>query len=103
MRSHDPRHRVVSESHFVLTRVRIGTPTVVTGMRTLILVGLHTGIRIQAEALQLRWEGVDLRRGIPTVQAAYAKNGKTRSVPLNSVSYPHVNPRGRLQGNSLSP
>lgn len=28
---------------------------------------------------------MDLRRGQLTVQAAYAKNGKTRTVPLNSV------------------
>ena len=54
-------------------------------LRTLILVALHTGLRVQAEALQLRWEDVDLRRGFLTVQAAYAKNGKCRSVPLNSV------------------
>jgi len=34
-------------------------------------------------SLQLRWADVDLKRGLLTVQAAYAKNGKTRSVPLN--------------------
>ena len=54
-------------------------------LRTLVLLGLHTGLRLNAEALQLRWEDVDLRRGQLTVQAAYAKNGKTRTVPLNSV------------------
>lgn len=54
-------------------------------LRSLILVGLHTGLRIQAEALQLRWDDVDLPRGLLTVQAAYAKNGRTRTVPLNSV------------------
>jgi integrase len=31
-------------------------------LRTLILVGIYTGLRIQAEALALRWEDVDLRR-----------------------------------------
>jgi integrase len=52
-------------------------------MRMLILVGVYTGIRIQSEALTLRWADVDLRRGLLTVQAAYAKSGKTRTVPLN--------------------
>ena len=54
-------------------------------LRSLLLLGIHTGLRIHAEALQLRWEDIDLRRGFLTVQAAYAKNGKTRSVPLNSI------------------
>jgi integrase len=34
--------------------------------------------------LTLRWADVDLMRGLLTVQAAYAKSGKTRSVPLNT-------------------
>jgi integrase len=54
-------------------------------LRSLILLGVHTGLRIQAEALQLRWEDVDLPRGFLTVQSAYAKNNRTRSIPLNSV------------------
>jgi integrase len=54
-------------------------------LRSLILLGLHTGLRVRAEALQLRWEDVDMHRGLLTVQAAYAKNGRMRSIPLNSV------------------
>jgi integrase len=42
-------------------------------LRSLIILGVHTGLRIQAEALQLRWEDVDLKRGLLVVQAAYAK------------------------------
>ncbi len=53
-------------------------------LRSLITVGINTGLRIRAEALLLRWNDVDFQRGLVTVQAAYAKNGKTRSVPLNS-------------------
>ncbi len=52
-------------------------------IRTLILVGSNTGLRLLSEALQLRWADIDLIRGFLTVQAAYAKSGKTRSVPLN--------------------
>jgi integrase len=52
-------------------------------LRTMVLVGVHAGLRLQSEALTLRWPDVDLKRGLVTVQAAYAKSGKTRSVPLN--------------------
>ena len=52
-------------------------------LRTMILVGIHAGLRLASEALTLRWADVDLRRGLVTVQAAYAKSGKTRAVPLN--------------------
>lgn len=54
-------------------------------LRTIILTGLHAGLRIHAEALTLRWADVDLRRGLLTVQAAYAKSGQTRTVPLNTT------------------
>jgi len=55
-------------------------------VRTIVLVGIHTGLRIQSEALELQKQDVDLSRGFLTVQAAYAKNGRTRSVPLNRVA-----------------
>ncbi|MEQ1794305.1 MAG: tyrosine-type recombinase/integrase [Nitrospira sp.] len=55
-------------------------------LRSIILTGLHTGIRIQAEATQLCWEDIDLTRGHLTVAAAYAKNGRSRTVPLNSIA-----------------
>jgi len=54
-------------------------------LRTIILVGLHTGLRIKSEALALQKADVDLVRGFLTVPAAYPKNGRTRTVPLNST------------------
>jgi integrase len=33
--------------------------------------------------LRLRWQDVDLQRGTLTVEASYAKNGETRSIPLS--------------------
>jgi integrase len=54
-------------------------------LRTIILVGIHTGLRIKSEALALQKSDVDLERGFLTVQAAYAKNGRTRTIPLNST------------------
>lgn len=53
--------------------------------RTVVLTGIHAGLRIKAEACRLTWADIDLRRGTLTVPAAYAKNGATRTVPLNSV------------------
>lgn len=52
--------------------------------RTLILLGIHTGLRLRSEAMTLRWDSVDLGRRTVTVQAAYSKTGVTRTVPLNS-------------------
>ena len=55
-------------------------------LRTIVLVGIHTGLRIAAEALTLRKEHVDLVHRVLTVEAAYAKSGRTRKVPLNGVA-----------------
>lgn len=55
-------------------------------VKSLIILGVNTGLRIGAEALTLRWEHVDLRRGTLTVDAAYAKSGQMRQVPLNSTA-----------------
>jgi len=53
-------------------------------LKNLIILGTNTGLRLRAEALTLRLEDVDLKRGFLTVQAAYAKSGQTRTIPLNS-------------------
>lgn len=53
-------------------------------LRTMILVGIHTGLR-RSELFTLRWADVDLQHGLLTVQAAYAKSGRMRTVPLNTV------------------
>ena len=56
-------------------------------LRSIILIGIHCGLRLQSEALTLKWSDVDLSRRIVTVQAGYAKSGQTRSVPLNSAMH----------------
>ncbi len=55
-------------------------------LRTLVVVGIHCGIRIQSEGLPLKWEHIDLGRNLLTVEAAYAKNGEHRMIPLNSTA-----------------
>jgi integrase len=54
-------------------------------LRTMILVGTHCGLRLKSEALTLRWADVDVVRKTLTVAAAYAKNGTSRTVSLNST------------------
>ncbi|MBI5315861.1 MAG: site-specific integrase [Nitrospirae bacterium] len=54
-------------------------------LKTLVLVGINCGLRIHAEALTLRWENVDLKRATLSVESAYAKNHRSRSIPLNST------------------
>jgi integrase len=53
-------------------------------LKTIVLVGIYAGLRIQAEALTLKWENVDLERRLLTVEAAYAKNKETETIPMNS-------------------
>lgn len=50
--------------------------------RTIILVGIYTGLRVNSEALTLKKADIDLRHRQLTVQAAYAKNGVTKTVPI---------------------
>lgn len=50
----------------------------------LVITALHTGFRA-SELLSLTWEDVDFARRSITVCAAYAKNGGSRSVPMNDV------------------
>jgi integrase len=54
-------------------------------LRTIILVGTHAGLRIGAETRSLRRSDFDLKRGLLTVQAAYAKNGTSRTVDLRTI------------------
>jgi len=53
-------------------------------LRTVIILGINTGLRIYAEGLTLRRDNVDLKNGYLTVEAAYSKNKETATIPLNS-------------------
>jgi len=46
-----------------------------------VITALHTGFR-KSELLSLTWQDVDFQRRMITVQASYAKNGETRSIPM---------------------
>jgi integrase len=60
-------------------------------LRPLVVTALHTGFR-KSELLSLRWGQVDFRHRLVTVDAAYAKNGETRSVPMTAMLYNTLRP-----------
>jgi integrase len=51
--------------------------------RTIVMLGLYMGLRIQAEVLTLKKENVDLKNRLITIEAAYSKNGKTQTIPIH--------------------
>lgn len=51
-------------------------------LRAIVVAALNTGFR-RGELLSLTWTDVDFVRGLITVQAAYAKNGERRTIPIN--------------------
>ena len=53
-------------------------------LRPVVLTVLHTGFR-KSELLSLTWQDVDFQRRMITVQASYAKNGETRSIPMTAT------------------
>jgi integrase len=53
-------------------------------LKPLVITALNTGFR-SSELLSLTWADVDFSSRIVTVRAAYAKNGESRSVPMNKV------------------
>jgi integrase len=52
--------------------------------RTLVLLGLHTGVRLKSEGLSLTWQDVDLERRRLTVWGVFAKNKTSRVIPLSA-------------------
>lgn len=72
--------------------------------RTMILVGLRTGMR-QGELLGLRWEDVDFVAGRITVRQAYVRNrlgppksGKAREIPLSGEAFAALKAQRHLRG-----
>ncbi len=51
--------------------------------RTIILVGIYTGLRLNSEALTLKKTDIDLKRRQLTVEAAHAKNNRRKTVPIH--------------------
>ncbi len=54
-------------------------------LKPIVTFALHTGLR-RSNVLKLKWENVDLERGVCWILGPEHKNRKARSVPLNSVA-----------------
>jgi integrase len=55
-------------------------------VRSLIIIGLQTGLRINREALTLTWDNINLPEQTLTVEAAFSKTHEMREVALNSIA-----------------
>jgi len=55
-------------------------------LASLIVICLDTGLRLALEALTLKWEHVDLKRGLLSVAGTYAKSWELRTVPLSNAA-----------------
>jgi len=55
-------------------------------LRSVIIIGIHTGLRMYSEGTTLTWENVDFNRKTITVEDHFAKNGETRTIPLNTIA-----------------
>jgi integrase len=64
-----------------------------------VVTALHTGFR-KSELLSLHWAQVDFRHRLLTGDAAYVKNGETRSVPMTATLYDTLRP---LQADAALP
>ncbi len=53
-------------------------------LKRLVIAALNTGFR-SSELLSLTWADTDFSAGYVAVRAAYAKNGESRSIPMNKV------------------
>jgi integrase len=66
-------------------------------LHTIVVIALTTGMRL-GEILGLRWERIDLARGV--FQLELTKNGRRREVPMNETVYAALTawPEARRQG-----
>jgi integrase len=51
----------------------------------MVLIAIYCGVRLKSEGLMLRWQDIDFRLKTLTVQAAYSKSSKPRTIPMNSL------------------
>ena len=54
-------------------------------LRTILILGIHCGLRIEAVALPLLWEAIDLRKGAITVCSRDSKTHRARTIPMTAT------------------
>ncbi len=53
-------------------------------LRPVVITAIHTGFW-KSELLSLTWDDIDFERSTVSVKAGYAKNGESRSIPMNEL------------------
>lgn len=84
--------RAVKKVHEPLTKVRFLSEKEESALmsaaaehiKPVLVAGLYAGLRIEAEALTLKWDNVDLHRRLITIEAVYSKNRETQTIPIHS-------------------
>ncbi len=76
------RLRFLADHELDALRRTFGADRMPRYLRPLVLLAVNTGMRM-GECLHLRWKHVDLTANVVTVEGTYAKNAKTRHIPLN--------------------
>ncbi|MBI4639780.1 MAG: site-specific integrase [Candidatus Tectomicrobia bacterium] len=77
-REDNGRTRVLTEEEEVRLLAHCGPY-----LKPVVITALQTGFR-KSELLSLTWENIDFQHRLITVDAAYAKNGEARTIPMNS-------------------
>ena len=77
LREAGPRERILSEDEEAALMAEAHNH-----LRPFLVLALNTGMR-RGEILSLRWENVSLESGLVLIEAARAKSGKERKVPIN--------------------
>jgi integrase len=75
------KDRILEPAEELLLLQNAGEP-----LRSLIVIGLQTGLRVNREALSLTWDNVNLPGRTLTVAAAFSKTHEMREVSLNSIA-----------------
>jgi integrase len=57
-------------------------------LRSIVLIGLYSGFRVQSEILTLKWKSVDIPGRKLTVEAAYAKNKEADTLRIHPKLIP---------------
>jgi integrase len=78
-REHNERDRMLSSEEFAKV-----VEAAEAWLKPIVLVAYHTGMR-QGEIRSLRWDQVDIQRGLLRLKSGDTKTGEGRVVPLNAT------------------
>ncbi len=54
-------------------------------LRSIVLIGIYSGLRVRSKVLTLKPDCIDLKHRTVTIEGAYSKNKRTRTLPMHSA------------------